>query len=101
MEFLQKHGITTREELVHFRTFREEQTISMLKERRRLYRKDPDSPRIDEIKGQLKKLRKEIKMSLQIEKNSVEMEERMHRAELQDHQEENQKSGKGEIGWQK
>lgn len=101
MEFLRKHEITTREQLMHFRTPREEQILSLLKERRRLYRKQPDSPRIDGITDQLKKLRKEVKMSRQIEKNSLEMEERMRQAEQQKEQENNPKSGKGEIGWQK
>lgn len=101
MEFLRKHEITTREQLMHFRTPREEQILSLLKERRRLYRKQADSPRIDGITDQLKKLRKEVKMSRQIEKNSLEMEERMRQAEQQKEQENNPKWGKGEIGWQK
>ena len=40
-------------------------------------------------------------MSRQIEKNSLEMEERMRQAEQQKEQENNPKSRKGEIGWQK
>lgn len=101
MEFLQKRGITTREQLAAFRIPKEEQVVSLLKERRRLYREQPDSPRIGEITDQLKKLRKEIKMSMQIEKHSREMEERMRQAEQQDQQENSQKPGKEEIGWQK
>ena len=38
MEFLQKHGITTREQIVPFRADREIEMVSLLKERRRLYR---------------------------------------------------------------
>ena len=94
MEFLQKHGITTREQLSGFRGPREEQVVSLLKERRRLYRIQPDSPRIGEITDQLKKLRKEIKMSIQIEAHSKEMEERMRQAEQQDTQKKNQISGR-------
>ena len=101
MEFLQKHGITTREQLAAFQIPREQQVVSLLKERRRLYRKEPDSPRIGEITEQLRKLRKDIKMSTQIEKNSSEMEERLRRAEQQEKQENNQKPGKEETGWQK
>lgn len=101
MEFLQKHGITTREQLAAFQIPREQQVVSLLKERRGLYRKEPDSPRIGEITEQLKKLRKDIKMSTQIEKHSREMEERMRQAEQQDKQEINQKSGKEETEWQK
>jgi hypothetical protein len=91
MEFLQKHGITTREQIVPFRADREIEMVSLLKERRRLYRAQPDSPRISEITGQLKKLRKEIRMSVEIENHSKEMEERMRQAEQQKQQEKNQK----------
>lgn len=101
MEFLQKRGIITREQLTAFQIPKEEQVVSLLKERRRLYRDEPDSPRIGEITNQLKKLRKEIKMSMQIEKHSREMEERMRQVEQQDQQENSQKPGKEEIGWQK
>lgn len=101
MEFLQKHGITTREQLAAFQIPREQQVVSLLKERRGLYRKEPDSPRIGEITEQLKKLRKDIKMSTQIEKHSREMEERMRQAEQQDAQKKNQISEKEENGWQK
>lgn len=101
MEFLQKHGITTREQLAAFRIPKEEQVVSLLKGRRRLYRVQPDSPRIGEMTDQLKKLRKEIKMSMQIEKHSKEMEERMRQAGQQDQQENSQKPGKEETGWQK
>ena len=94
MEFLQKHGITTREQLSGFRGSREEQVVSLLKERRRLYRIQPDSPRIGEISDQLKKLRREIKMSIQIETHSREMEERIRQAEQQDTQKKNQLSGR-------
>ena len=101
MEFLQKHGITTREQLAAFQVPREQQMVSLLKERRRLYRKEQDSPRIGEITEQLKKLRKDIKISTQIETHSREMEERMRRAEQQDAQKKNQISEKEENGWQK
>lgn len=88
--------------MVPFRAAREEQIVSLLKERRRLYRTQQDSPRIGEIKEQLKKLRKEIKMSVEIEKHSKEMEERMRQAEQQNQQKENQRSaGKEDIKWQK
>ena len=101
LEFLQKHGIATREQLAAFRIPREGQVVSLLKERRRLYRAQPDSPGIGEITVQLKKLRKEIKMSLQIEQQSREMEERMRRAEQQNTQKNDQTPGKEGNGWQK
>lgn len=101
MEFLQKHGITTREQLSEFRSPREEQVVSLLKERRRLYRIQPDSPRIGEITDQLKKLRREIKMSIQIEAHSREMEERIRQAEQHNEHKQKEALGKEEMGWQK
>ena len=101
MEFLQKHGITTREQLSGFRSPREEQVVSLLKERRRLYRIQPDSPRIGEITDQLKKLRREIKMSIQIEAHSREMEERIRQAEQHNEHKQKEALGKEEMGWQK
>ncbi len=81
MEFLQKHQITTREELMAYRTSLEEQVQALIKERRRLYRSEPDSDRISQITEELKPLRKDIRICVRIEQQSKEMEERMHLAE--------------------
>lgn len=81
MEFLQKHGITTREELAGYRKPLEEKTAELIRERRRLYRKEPGCERLQEITEELKPLRKEIRMCVRIEKQSVEMERRMREAE--------------------
>ena len=77
IEFLQKEEITTREELAEYRKPLEEQVLSLMKERRELYRKEPGGMRIQEINGELKELRKKIRLSQQIEKQSLEMEERL------------------------
>ena len=84
MEFLQKEGINTREELAAYRKPLEEQVLSLMKERRTLYRKEPGSMRIQEINGELKELRKKIRLSQQIEIQSKEMEERLKRAKEQE-----------------
>lgn len=81
---LQKEGITTREELAAYRKPLEEQVLSLMKERRTLYRKEPGSMRIQEINGELKELRKKIRLSQQIEIQSKEMEERLKRAKEQE-----------------
>ena len=81
MEFLQKHQITTREELLAYRTPLEEQVQALTKERKRLYRSEPDSDRISQITEELKPLRKDIRICVRIEQQSKEMEERMHLAE--------------------
>lgn len=84
MEFLQKEEITTREELAAYRKPLEEQVLSLMKERRELYRKKPGGLRIREINGELKELRKRIRLSQQIEKQSLEMEERLRQAKEQE-----------------
>ena len=84
MEFLQKEEITTREELAAYRKPLEEQVLSLMKERRELYRKKPGGMRIREIDGELKELRKRIRLSQQIEKQSLEMEERLRQAKEQE-----------------
>ena len=73
MEFLQKHQITTREELLAYRP--------PLEERKRLYRSEPDSARIGQITEELKPLRKDIRLCIRIEQQSREMEEKMRLAE--------------------
>ena len=81
MEFLQKHQITTREELLAYRPPLEEQVQALTKERKRLYRSEPDSVRIGQITEELKPLRKDIRICIRIEQQSREMEERMRLAE--------------------
>ena len=81
MEFLQKHQITTREELLAYRIPLEEQVQALTKERKRLYRREPDSVRIGQINEELKPLRKDIRICIRIEQQSKEMEEKMRLAE--------------------
>lgn len=81
LEFLEKHGITTREQLQAYQKPLEEKVLLLIKERQRLYRKDPGAERIAEIGGELKPLRKEIKLCRKILQQSEEMEERMRQAE--------------------
>ena len=90
MEFLQKHQITTREELLAYRTPLEEQVQALTKERKRLYRSEPDSVRIGQINEELKPLRKDIRICIRIEQQSKEMEEKMRLAEQIQRQEEEQ-----------
>lgn len=77
MEFLEKHGITSREELSAYRKPLEEQLLVLIKERCRLYRVEPKCQRIEEINRQMKQLRKEIRICVKIEKHSLEMEEKL------------------------
>lgn len=83
MEFLQKHGITTREELESYRKPLERQVLSLTKERHRLYRAEPESARIQEITDMLKPMRKEIRMCVKIEQHSLEIEQRLREQQLE------------------
>ena len=58
----------------------------LLKERRKLYRSEPESKRLGEITMQLKELRGKIKLTVQIEKHSLEIEERLRAVEEQEKQ---------------
>lgn len=86
IEFLQKEDITTREQLSAYRKPLQEQVTELLKERRKLYRSEPESKRLGEINMQLKELRGKIKMTVQIEKHSLEIEERLRAVEEQEKQ---------------
>lgn len=81
MEFLQKHQITTREELQSYQIPLQQQVIVLLKERRKLYRTTKDEERLTEITEALKPLRREIRLCTRIMQHSIEMEARMKMAE--------------------
>lgn len=81
LEFLEKHGITTREQLQDYQKPLEAKVLLLIKERQKLYRKDSGAERIAEIGGELKPLRKEIKLCRKILQQSKEMEERMRQEE--------------------
>lgn len=81
LEFLEKHGITTREQLQDYQKPLEAKVLLLIKERQRLYRKEPGAERIAEIQKELKPLRREIKLCRKILQQSKEMEERMRQAE--------------------
>lgn len=77
LDFLQKYGITTREQLTAHRRPLEEKMLALMKERSHLYRSEPGSLRIREITEALKPLRKEVKLSLRIDQHSREIEQRL------------------------
>ncbi len=93
MEFLEKHGITTQEQLGAYKEPLEREALLLIKERQKLYRKETGAERIAEIREELKPLRKEIKMCVKILQHSKEMEERMRQAEKLENQ---MKNGGGE-----
>lgn len=87
-DFLQRHGITTLEELKAFQNRLGQEISRRLTERRRLYRNSPGCDRIEEIAEELKPLRKDLKMAVRIEKISREMEERLKKAEEREKEQE-------------
>ena len=54
VEFIFEHEIEDRGQLDAIRQAAEAEIVKLTKERKRLYRRDPDSPRIDELTAQLK-----------------------------------------------
>ena len=90
IEFLMKHDITTREQLAAYREPLQKQIAELMKERRKLYRNDNEDSgkvRLSEINEELKNLRKEVRMTVRIEKHSLEIEERLRKAEEQNQNE--------------
>lgn len=87
-DFLQRHGITTLQELKAFQNQLEKEISRRLTERRRLYRSSPGCDRTREIAEELKPLRKDLKMAVRIEKISREIAERMKRAEEREKEQE-------------
>ena len=86
IEFLMKHNIITREQLAVYREPLQKQIAELMKERRRLYRnggRETGEERLSEINEELKRLRKEVRMTVQIEKHSLEIEARLQEAEEQ------------------
>ena len=66
-----KHDIITREQLAAYREPLQKQIAELMKERRRLYRNGGSKTgeeRLSEINEELKRLRKEVRMTVQIEK---------------------------------
>ena len=90
IEFLLKHDIITREQLAAYREPLQKQIAELMKERRRLYRnggRETGEERLSEINEELKNLRKEVRMTVRIEKHSLEIEERLRKAEEQNQNE--------------
>lgn len=77
MEFIFEHEIEDRGQLNAIRQAAEAEIESLTKERKRLYRRDPDSPRIDELTAQLKKQRKTVRICKRIEEHSLAIEQRL------------------------
>ncbi|HIZ30056.1 MAG TPA: relaxase/mobilization nuclease domain-containing protein [Candidatus Fournierella merdipullorum] len=77
MEFIFAHEIEDRGQLGTIRQTAEAEIEKLTKERKRLYRREPDSPRIEELTARLKKQRKTVRICKRIEEHSLAIEQRL------------------------
>ena len=77
MEFIFAHEIEDRGQLNAIRQAAEAEIKDLVKERKRLYRREPDSPRIDELTARLKEKRKVVHLCNRIEEHSLAIEQRL------------------------
>ena len=80
VEFILKNEIQDRGQLNEMRCAAEGEIERLLKERRGLYRRNPGSPRIQEITARLKELRRTAKLCRDIEEHSLAIEKRLEEA---------------------
>ena len=64
----------------------EDEIAALIKQRQKLYRYEPKSPQIGVCTAQLKKLRHTVKLCRNIEIHSIEMEQRLQSARLEEQQ---------------
>ena len=88
MEFIFEHEIEDRGQLNAIRQAAEEENENLTKERKRLYRREPDSPRVDELTSQLKKQRKTVRICKRIEEHSLAIEQRLEASRQEQAQQE-------------
>ena len=80
VEFILKNEIQDRGQLNEMRCAAEGEIERLLKERRSLYRRNPDSPRIQEITARLKEIRRTAKLCRDIEEHALAIEQRLEEA---------------------
>lgn len=80
VEFILKNEIQDRGQLNEMRCAAEGEIDRLLKERRGLYRRDPNSHRIQEITARLKEIRRTAKLCRDIEEHSLAIEQRLEEA---------------------
>lgn len=86
MEFVFRYRIQDREQLAAIRQEKEAEIDALLKERRKLYRHEPDPGQVAILNGRLRELRHIVKLCRNIETHSLEMEQRMRVARLEEQQ---------------
>ena len=94
MEFIFRNQIQDREQLASIRQEKEMEIESLVKERRKFYRYKPGSPQIAVFTDRLRELRHTVKLCREIAAHSIEMEQRMRAARLEEQRREQQEQEK-------
>lgn len=84
MEFLLKYNIRDRGQLAEVKMQAENEITVLLKQRQKLYRLEPETPQIDSLTGQIRRLRKTVQICKKIEIHSLAIEERMRAARAEE-----------------
>ena len=93
-EFIFKNEIEDRSQLANLRQKAENEITVLIKQRQKLYRCEPGSAQIAILTEQLKKLRHTVKLCRNIEIHSIEMEQRLQAAKLEEQQREQKEKEK-------
>ena len=91
-EFIFKNHIEDRSQLAALRQKTEDEIAVLIKQRQKLYRYQPGSPQIAVLTEQLKKLRHTAKLCRNIEIHSIEMEQRLQAAQMEEQQRKEQQA---------
>lgn len=83
-EFIFQNKIEDRVQLAAIRQKAEDEISVLIKERQKLYRYEPGSPQITVLTEKLRQLRHTAKLCRNIETHSIEMEQRMQAARLEE-----------------
>ena len=94
MEFIFRNQIQDREQLASIRQEKEMEIEALVKERRKFYRYKPGSPQIAVFTDRLRELRHTVKLCREIDAHSIEMEQRMRAARLEEQRREQQEQEK-------
>ena len=84
MEFLLHHKIRDRGQLAEIKKQAEDEISMLANQRQKLYRREPGSPQISELTGQIKQLRHTVRLCKKIEIHSMEIERRMQAARMEE-----------------
>ena len=89
-EFIFKNEIEDRGQLAAIRQKAENEIAVLIKQRQKLYRCKSESSQIETLTEQLKKLRHTVKLCRNIESHSVQMEQRLLAAKLEEQEQKEQ-----------